>query len=473
MRRGDQRVRFHVLPAGALALLTLGLLALSMAPATAAAQTGAGTVNVGASIRGSGTPMAPINFDVCQAAERGSCPVELTAIENLSLEAEVAFSTTESSLTPGATVEVSGSLTSLTAASLVTFNFTRGAASYVVAQNVSFSSARTPNPTNVSISSAALSGALSIPQTGLNLTLALAQSVSLTGRVQGRDFTGTGTLPLGGNGGSPASLAFRGGTGSAGLGLEPLASVQAWSMLLSASNATLSTRLGSTLGELNATSSGVIPVFTWYDVSVSSAFSSPLGSGWFLSGTRDAVSVVNDTHQIGQASRLELDGWSGTGNGSYTGPDTNFTLVVRSPMTESAGWQLQYLIVIPHSTGGIVYIPTSGVLSQPPVDLWLQAGSELPVQGVANYGYVQLGWRINGTFFSGSGYTYNVTGPANVEGVFAQSNTTSLASYLGPPITPFQVETTILGAVSLIVALVVAFVLLRRRRKGSDERSKP
>ncbi len=54
---------------------------------------------------------------------------------------------------------------------------------------------------------------------------------------------------------------------------------------------------------------------------------------------------------MGNGTREVFEGWSGTGAGSYSGPDNSTVISISSNITENANWQLQYLVNVNSSYG--------------------------------------------------------------------------------------------------------------------------
>ncbi len=85
-------------------------------------------------------------------------------------------------------------------------------------------------------------------------------------------------------------------------------------------------------------SSSSIPIGHWYEVQVSSLYSQPSGSGWYLSGSTATFSI-RDQSVTASGTTYNLVGWTGTGAGSYTGSETNPSVTVGNPIQETAEWQ--------------------------------------------------------------------------------------------------------------------------------------
>ena len=56
---------------------------------------------------------------------------------------------------------------------------------------------------------------------------------------------------------------------------------------------------------------------------------------------------------MGNMTRVVFEGWSGTGAGSYSGPDNSTVITISSNITENANWQLQYRTNVNSSVTGL------------------------------------------------------------------------------------------------------------------------
>ncbi len=85
-------------------------------------------------------------------------------------------------------------------------------------------------------------------------------------------------------------------------------------------------------------SASTIPVGHWYQVQVSSPYSQPSGSGWYLSGSSVTFSVQDQAVTV-SGTTYNLVGWTGAGIGSYTGSETSPSVTMSAPIQETANWQ--------------------------------------------------------------------------------------------------------------------------------------
>jgi len=108
-------------------------------------------------------------------------------------------------------------------------------------------------------------------------------------------------------------------------------------------------------------SSSLIPIGDWYQVEVSSQYSEPSGSGWYMSGSAATFSV-QDQSASASGTTYNLIGWTGTGAGSYTGSETNPSITVNNPVQETANWQATPAQSSPLSTSAAIMIAGATIL---------------------------------------------------------------------------------------------------------------
>jgi len=108
-------------------------------------------------------------------------------------------------------------------------------------------------------------------------------------------------------------------------------------------------------------------------------------SGWFDTGTMVDISATAPSVVPGE--RYVWNGWTGTGLGSYSGPNNPTQVTMSSPITESASWTHQY------------YLNVVSVYDTPGGAGWYDAGSTAYAslgQGIVSGGtgiqYIFIGW---------------------------------------------------------------------------------
>ncbi|MBN2544083.1 hypothetical protein JXI42_14580 [bacterium] len=90
-----------------------------------------------------------------------------------------------------------------------------------------------------------------------------------------------------------------------------------------------------------------------YRLTVLSSHGTPSGQGWYYAGAPATFRVSPDTILDGGA-RYIYQSWTGTGAGSYTGPNNPWSVTMNNPITEHANWQTQYYLTVFNGGRGTV-----------------------------------------------------------------------------------------------------------------------
>ena len=142
---------------------------------------------------------------------------------------------------------------------------------------------------------------------------------------------------------------------------------------------------------------------TEYRLMLSTNFgtTSPSGTTWYGVGTNVTISASPPSGATGE--RYLLDGWRGSGTGSFTGSTASPTITVNSPINETASWTHQYMLTVNSPYG-----------SPAPKSEWVNDGTQInatlsgsPSVGPAGTRYVCTGWSGTGSV-SASGSTFSV-----------------------------------------------------------------
>jgi hypothetical protein len=78
----------------------------------------------------------------------------------------------------------------------------------------------------------------------------------------------------------------------------------------------------------------IVTYGTQYYLAINSSYSNPIGAGWYDAGSIAQFSIDSQT-----STQYSFASWTGTGNGSYTGPDTTASIIINGPITETANWE--------------------------------------------------------------------------------------------------------------------------------------
>jgi len=150
-----------------------------------------------------------------------------------------------------------------------------------------------------------------------------------------------------------------------------------------------------------------------YKLSVISDYGDPQGEGWYDPGSQATFGVTSPVSG-GNGIRHVFTGWTGTGNGSYTGPDLSRTIQINNGVTETAGWRTEYFL----ST--LVSPQDAGEVTPAPPGAWYQAGA-LAALGATPYEGSQ--W---------SGWSGDLTGTATPATLTMDGPKTVVANFISP-----------------------------------------
>ncbi len=154
--------------------------------------------------------------------------------------------------------------------------------------------------------------------------------------------------------------------------------------------------------------------WTWktqYYLTVSSAYGSPSGQGWYDAGFTASFSVTTPVSG-GAGTQYVFTAWSSSDTGGYTGSSASQSVTMNNPITETASWKTQY------------YLTVSSLHDSPsPSSGWFDSGTGItesvtsPVSGGSGVQYVCKGWSGTGSVpVSGtaSSVTFTITAPSSI-----------------------------------------------------------
>ena len=148
-------------------------------------------------------------------------------------------------------------------------------------------------------------------------------------------------------------------------------------------------------------SNPITETVTWkptYLIDIRSEHGSTFGSGWYKEGEIVRCGINANVIEEEDA-RYYFQGWQGVGNGSYSGSELSFNIIVRNPLVEQAIWESWYFIEFVSEPAGLVVFEKSG---------WYASG-EMVTSDVApdtvivgRVEYYFKGWRLNGINLRGN-----------------------------------------------------------------------
>ncbi|MHA1451888.1 MAG: InlB B-repeat-containing protein, partial [Promethearchaeota archaeon] len=144
------------------------------------------------------------------------------------------------------------------------------------------------------------------------------------------------------------------GTVSGGAGIQYV--FASWS-----GDATGTTYSGSNNILMDAPKTATATWTTQYYLTVTSAYGTPSGSGWYDSGTNQVAAVDSGTQSGGAGIQYVFASWSGDATGStYSGSNN---ILMDAPKTATATWTTQY------------YLTVSSAYGTPSGEGWYDAGT--------------------------------------------------------------------------------------------------
>lgn len=169
-----------------------------------------------------------------------------------------------------------------------------------------------------------------------------------------------------------------------------------------------------------------------YLLTLASTFGQPVGGGWYNAHS-NVTFAVDSLVAGGQGRRMSLVGWTGSGPGSYTGPEASATVVMDGPINESASWKTQFLLstACNPSAGGTVVPQQPGA--------WYDSSATVPISATPAEGYGWLNWSGDLTTASNP-VSLPLTRPVSVTANFVRL--TLFTVLTDPPGLSFRVDST-------------------------------
>jgi hypothetical protein len=97
---------------------------------------------------------------------------------------------------------------------------------------------------------------------------------------------------------------------------------------------------GSATGSMHVATvtSQTVSYKTQYYLTIDSAMGNPVGQGWYDAGST-ATFNVDQQGTDSSGTQYQFAGWTGTGDGSYSGQETTQTVTMNNAITETARWE--------------------------------------------------------------------------------------------------------------------------------------
>ncbi len=191
-----------------------------------------------------------------------------------------------------------------------------------------------------------------------------------------------------------------------------------------------------------------------FPLSVTSAYGTAQGSGWYLQGTNATFSVENAL-EYGNGTRRVFQQWAGDSNST----EHQASIILNSPKQVVAFWKTQYEVTLstvglPSNVSTVVLVDNVPITlnGSAPFTQWFDANHQLlvtvqspQIQGPGD-NYVFSGLRVDNQNLTG---TLDVTKPSNVILVYAGAPklSTTISLQVAPPVAVPGLPLSITGSV--------------------------
>jgi len=179
---------------------------------------------------------------------------------------------------------------------------------------------------------------------------------------------------------------------------------------------------------------------TDYYLTVASPMPGAGGDGWYLTGTTAVATVTSDVFSSGPGERYIFHGWTGSASGIGTSSDP---IRMDQPKQATATWVTEYLVTVESEVGSVL---GGG---------WYAAGRTATLQAPAQ---VSQGGQV----YTFAGWTGNVSSSERTLTLTVDRPIHIKAAWM--PVGPFGLSVVTWILLAVVVALVAAFFVLRRRR---------
>jgi len=183
---------------------------------------------------------------------------------------------------------------------------------------------------------------------------------------------------------------------------------------------------------------------TEFYLQVTSQYGSVSGSGWYANGSTAYANVASSEVSLGTGTRARFTGWGGDASGSDT---RSAAITMDAPKFASATWSKEYLVTLESDVGTV---QGGG---------WYADGASATLQAPPQA-------TQNGQTYNFGGWTGDVTSTQPTVTITVTHPITARATWTS--VGPLGVSGAGWSAIGIVVviALVVGFLAVRRRRRG-------
>jgi len=134
-----------------------------------------------------------------------------------------------------------------------------------------------------------------------------------------------------------------------------------------------------------------------YYLTVTTDHDTSYGQGWYDAGSAAAFRIGSETEAGTVGIRYKFTGWSGSGQGAYTGPDSAQSVIMNNPITETALWDTLYLLstgITPPGAGTITFETAPIEWDVMNVSGWYNHLTQVMLRADSTEGYYFAGWDV-------------------------------------------------------------------------------
>ena len=143
-----------------------------------------------------------------------------------------------------------------------------------------------------------------------------------------------------------------------------------------------------------------------YYLQVNSAYGNHYGEGWYIEGTY-AKFGIDSTDIFRSKEHYLFNSWTGQGEGSYSGSNSQDSVIINNPIIENATWDVKYYVEVNSNPSGLIDTTSSG---------WYPSGSDFtsitaPDTVLRSTTYFFKEWLVNGGQITGNPIIVKVDSP--------------------------------------------------------------
>jgi hypothetical protein len=176
---------------------------------------------------------------------------------------------------------------------------------------------------------------------------------------------------------------------------------------------------------------------TQFQLTVTSAYGSPTGQGWYDTGSMSSFGAITPVSG-GSGKQYVFVSWTGSGTGSYNGTNNLGSIVMNNPISETAQWKTQYYLTFTQSGvasdfSGTVITVNGTAYDRSGIAFWANPGDVYMFSYVSPLVVSSNGeqYVLTGVSGDGSASSFTVTGAVAVTGAYKTQYYLAVSSAYG------------------------------------------